>query len=68
MFFIFNHILILLQLFNMGNELANKATAVSYVGKRNNIFEAVFLAEFHKNKSGNQVALIFSPSVNAGVC
>lgn len=52
----------------MGNELANKATAVSYVGKRNNIFEAVFLAEFHKNKSGNQVALIFSPSVNAGVC
>lgn len=55
-------------LFDMGKELANKGTAVTYVGKRNNRFEGLFLAEFHKNKSGDQVALIFSPSVNVGVC
>lgn len=51
----------------MGKE-PNKATAVTYVGKRNNRFEGVFLAEFHKNKAGDQVALIFSLSVNVGVC
>lgn len=51
----------------MGRELANKATAVTFVGKRNNRFGGVFLAEFHKNKSGDQVALIFSASINVGV-
>lgn len=52
----------------MGKELANKATAVTYMGKRNNRFEGAFLAEFRKNKSGDWAALIFSTSVNVGVC